>query len=301
MLHSDTITEITKNTNTGIEYEIALFYKLSSLAEQKTILEAINKRQDKNKVLEIINRTDIEQIVDELQRQGLKLCNVTFETQNDKVGPSDIVMLVRGANNEDRKIGISVKYDNNCTCNCSYHYFLSSTDKDEIKSKLPDYVSKHIEKMNEKYGDISLWFRNRKCSYSGVANEYINLIRDKVIDNWNRKTTNEKIDVLSTLLQTISPIEYWVYTFNKNNTINLNTQPFSIAPNDIDRVLLTKNAGQFIQFSIDSQVFAQMQVKFNNGIIERCKYKQKSPDIVYDGVRIKYGDSFGSWNFSVIK
>jgi len=40
-----------------------------------------------------------------------------------------------------------------------------------------------------------------------------------------------------------------------------------------------------------------MQVKFNNGFIEKCK--KKTPDIVYEGVKMAYGQPFSSWNFSV--
>ena len=40
-----------------------------------------------------------------------------------------------------------------------------------------------------------------------------------------------------------------------------------------------------------------MQVKFNNGFIEKCK--KKTPDIVCEGLKMAYGQPFSSWNFSV--
>lgn len=301
MLYPNSLDDIVNNINTGIEYEIALFYKLSIPADQKHILSAINKRKDRESVLRIIDQTETRQISDALLQRGLTLHDVTFETQNDEVGPSDIVMYVRDKMNKEIKIGISVKYDNSCTCNCSYRYFLSTADKEEIKYKLPDYVQRHIKKMEEKFGDVSMWFRNRSYIYADISNEYIDLIRDKIIYNWERKSDNDKFFVMSTMLQMVSPIEYWIYTINKNRTSKLNTTPFHLQPQEVNRVKLKKNAGQFIQFSINSEVFANMQVKFNNGIIERHKYKRKSPDVEYKGVKMKYGDPFGSWNFSVTK
>ena len=299
MLYSNTLNEIADNINTGIEYEIALFYQLVCADEQRQILTAINKRADKDKVLNIIRQTDITPIIVALQKRGLQLSDATFETQNDEVGPSDVVMYICDTKKEKYKIGLSAKYDNSCTCNCSHHYFISASDKNNIKAKLPEYAMRHIEKMNELFGDISFWFRNRKCKYSDISNEYIDLIRNCIIYNWRRKSQQEKRSILSVLLQMISPIEFWVCTFTKNKDIKLNTTPFRIKPEEVNRVKLTKNAGQFIQFSIDSNVFAQMQVKFNNGIIEKYKCKRKLPDIEYNGVKIKYGDPFGSWNFSV--
>ena len=40
-----------------------------------------------------------------------------------------------------------------------------------------------------------------------------------------------------------------------------------------------------------------MQVKFNNGILEKTKGKRS--DFILDGISMKIGDPFGSWNFSI--
>lgn len=300
MLYPNTLEEIANNINTGVEYEIALFYKLSSKPDQKSILETINTRIDKDKITSIIEQTDIQPILDALYQNGLLLHDVTFETQNDEVGPSDIVMLVADNDNNKKQIGISVKFNNSCTCNCSYHYFLTESDKRTLINELPKFATKHIESMNSLFGSPSFWFRNRKCRFSGITNEFIDLIRDKIIENWQHKSNEEKINVLATMLQTYSPIKYWVYTY-KNSSIELDINPYHISNKDVNRVVLAKSAGQFIKFLLDEEVFAQMQVKFNNGILERVRNSRQIPDIVVDGIAMKYGDAFGSWNFSLRK
>ena len=40
-----------------------------------------------------------------------------------------------------------------------------------------------------------------------------------------------------------------------------------------------------------------MQVKFNNGFVEKCK--KQTPDFICEGVEMAYGQPFSSWNFSV--
>ena len=63
MLYSYTIQEIRQNINTGVEYEIALFYKLLSPAERQIISDAINSRFDRTKIYNIIEHTDIAPIL----------------------------------------------------------------------------------------------------------------------------------------------------------------------------------------------------------------------------------------------
>lgn len=52
MLHENTLTEISTNTNTGVEYEIAMFYKLldDKPFEQIQVQEAVNVRKDRKKI-----------------------------------------------------------------------------------------------------------------------------------------------------------------------------------------------------------------------------------------------------------
>ena len=64
-------------------------------------------------------------------------------------------------------------------------------------------------------------------------------------------------------------------------------------------VIVKKFQTSYVAFYLDGRMIAHMQVKFNNGFIEKCK-KQKA-DIIEQGVRMSYGMPFSSWNFSVEK
>ncbi len=82
MLYPSTLSEISNNINTGVEYEIALFFKLleSKKNEQKQVLNSICKRNDKSKIKEIIAQTDISPIENSLIELGYELVDVSFET-----------------------------------------------------------------------------------------------------------------------------------------------------------------------------------------------------------------------------
>ena len=73
MLHHNTLFEIETNTNTGVEYEIALFYKLISnnADELAQVKRAIKKRNDSAKVEEIISYTNTSKILTALRERGL--------------------------------------------------------------------------------------------------------------------------------------------------------------------------------------------------------------------------------------
>ena len=60
---------------------------------------------------------------------------VYLATQDDNVGPSDIVLY----ENEDKSgnvMGLSVKYNNGCNVNISSLNFLTQEDKEELKKRV---------------------------------------------------------------------------------------------------------------------------------------------------------------------
>ena len=294
MLYTNTLNEITNNINTGIEYEIALFCKLASTIEQKSILSAINNRIDCDKVLDIIEKTDTKLITDALQRQGLKMYDVTFETQNDDVGPSDIVMIVENVFGTKSKIGISVKYDNTCSLNVTGRKFITEQQITNLKEQLPSFIPRYIEEMGCRYGTIDKWLHQRKPSL--VTDEYIDLIRDAVIENWGNLT--DKVTLLSAMFHIDSPIDFWVVTYNKKG-YSLKTQPQTIEISRASDVVVKKYQTSYISFYLDDVKVGQMEVKLNNGIVEKCK--KKVAYIECEGKRLSYGKPFSYWYFSVEK
>lgn len=291
MLYPNTLFEIENNINTGVEYEIALFYQLAPASEQPAIMAAINKRADKSKVKELITQTNIAQAVSELAKRGLKLMDVTFETQNDEVGPSDIVMLVSDGNTSQR-IGISIKYANTCTLNVTGRRFITDEQIANLKRELPRYTEMYVEEMTRNYGGVENWFRKRRPSVT--TDQFIDLIRDAVIYNW--QNVADKTTLLSALFHADSPIEFWVVTYT-NRGYNLTTKPQTIEVGRAKDVVVEKYQTSYIAFYLDGAKVGHMQVKFNNGFIEKCK--KHTPDLVCEGVKMSYGQPFSSWNFSV--
>lgn len=297
MLHNTTLSEISSNINTGVEYEIALFYKLlkGKQAEQSQVMAAINSRNDAHKIIDIISQTDISVIEKELEKRNLTLSDVSFETQNDNVGPADIVMVVKDNNGLDSRIGLSVKYANTCTLNVTGRKFITDTQISELKGLLPAYTQRFIQEMTSKHGDVDNWFRQRK-RHSETNDEYIDLIRDAVIANW--ENVEDKTTLLSTLFHDDSPIEFWVVTYRKRG-FSLKTKPQTIDMSRADDVTIAKYQTSYVAFYLDGEMVGHMQVKFNNGFVEKCK--KKNPDVTCQGVKMAYGKPFSSWNFSVEK
>ena len=296
MLYNSTLSEITNNINTGVEYEIALFYKLlkNNAEEQSQVENAFLRRHDSSKINAIISQTNISIIERTLSKMGLSLCDTTFETQNDNVGPSDIIMIVKDRNNNYQKIGLSVKYSNTCTLNVTGRNFITDSQIGRLKAELPHYSRMFIDEMNSEYGSVDNWFRKRKPSKTTDA--YIDLIRDAVIENW--PNVRNKATLLSECFHSDSPIVFWVVTYKKNG-FDLQTTPQTIEMSRANDVIVKKFQTSYVAFYLDGRMIAHMQVKFNNGFIEKCK-KQKA-DIIEQGVRMSYGMPFSSWNFSVEK
>ena len=292
MLYSYTIQEIRQNINTGVEYEIALFYKLLSTAERQIISDAINSRFDRTKIYNIIEHTNIAPILNVLESRDLILYDVSFETQNDNIGPSDIVLHLKDSNDKNLQIGISVKYANTCSLNVTGRRFISELQISTLKEELPRYTNMYIKEMSDKYGDINNWFRKRKPS--STTDEYIDLIRDAVIENWSNIT--DKPNLLSALFHSDSPIEFWVITYNKNGYI-LKTEPATVEVSRAQDIIIRKYQTSYVAFYLNNRMIGRMQIKFNNGFIEKCK--KKNADLIYQDVKISYGKPFSSWNFSI--
>ncbi len=296
MLYHNTLNEITSNINTGVEYEIAIFYKLleNKPAEQKQVMSAIQSRYDAAKVKSIITYTDTNIILSSLNKRGLEYVDAAFETQNDEVGPADIVLITKDNSSKQVKIGLSVKYANTCTLNVTGRNFITDSQISELRAKLPNYTQDYINEMTATYGDVSKWFRMRKPSR--VTDAYIDLIRDAVISNW--KNVQNKTSLLSALFHSDSPIEFWVVTYT-NTGYTLKTKPQTIDMRRAGDVTVGKYQTSYVAFYLDGVMVGHMQVKFNNGFVEKCK--KINPDVVCQGVKMAYGQPFSSWNFSVEK
>jgi hypothetical protein len=286
------IDYLRRNINTGIEFEYALFYLLNSEKDKKYFLSEIVEFHDcAQRIKHIINGTDISNLISKLSSQSWTNYIIKLGTQVDDIGPADLIL----ENESNDQLGLSVKYENNCTLNVSGKYFLTSESIDQLKSELYDACESYISQMSFDFGEVQNWFRQRKTSI--VTDVYIDKIRDRIIDDWNSKHEVDKRNLLTKLIHADSPINFWVVKFIKNKngySIDLNTTPVKIL--DPRTLVLTKESTSYIGFKCQNELLAKMQVKFNNGIIEKAKGNKI--DFNVEGVLMKVGDPFGSWNFS---
>lgn len=296
MLHNNTIYEVKTNENPGVEYEIALFYKLLANRpdEAAKVKAAIASRYDSGKIDEIIKVTNPSTVLLALRSRNLSLSDVSFETQNDEVGPADLVLYVKDNSGQEQKVGLSVKYANTCTLNVTGRNFITDAQITELKRQLPEYTKRYIQEMVETYGNVNNWFRMRKPSRTTDA--FIDKIRDAVITNW--PNVQNKSALLSALFHSDSPIEFWVVTYDKKG-YTLKTTPQTVEKRRANDVTVSKMETSYVAFYLDGRRVGHMQVKFNNGFIEKCK--KANPDVVYQGVKMAYGQPFSSWNFSTEK
>lgn len=288
--------EWSNNNNVGVEYEFALFYLLLDNEFQLIFKDlTILKHPKKDKILQIIEnqKTNIYQQITNTYYTLYKY--VYLATQDDTVGPSDIV-LYENSNKTGNILGLSVKYNNGCNVNMSSSYFLTQDDKIELKNIQKEQTYKHIEYQINTKGNVINWFRQRKCSTTPYSNACIDAIRERTIHRWYNGDV-DKQSVIDKLYQTDSPINYEVWKFTKKKLKVLDKPNITIG---VDDITVDKYRGSYIGFYNNDNLICKMQVKFNNGILERANPETKDV-ICIDGVYMKMGDAFGSWNCTPVK
>ena len=288
--------EWSNNNNVGVEYEFALYYFLLDKEFQDTFNKlTILNHIKKDKILQIIeNQRDnvYQQIANDIYSPYKY---VYLATQDDTVGPSDIV-LYENDDGTGNVLGVSVKYNNSCNANMTSQYFLRDIDKSELKQFQKEQTNKHIQYQIDTRGHATNWFRQRKYSTTPYSNAYIDAIRDRVIYNWYNGGINKQ-NIIDKLYQTDSPINYEVWKFTKKKLKVLEKPNIAVSACDIE---VGKYKGSYVGFYNNGNLICKMQVKFNNGILERATPDTKDVICIND-IYMKMGDAFGSWNCTPVK
>lgn len=321
MIHTNTLNEIRESHLKCVEYEIGMF--LSLLTNEDEINEvraAIAARHDSELIFDIANSTNKTAIFNILSYAGMTFDDVSFESQNDDVGPADVVIYATNRHKEQKKIGLSIKYDNDVICNYTGKDLLSDNQISSLRERLPHFANRYLSEMVDRFGSFHEWYRIRfettQKVTSEVTNEYIDLIRDAVIERWNTITQDCKDSFLYKVYRTDSPLDYWIYSFQKKGKFILCTNPPYIRRSAYSRVSIEKIAGQYLGFFLDNRLLGKTQVKFNNGILEKYKSKpyidalisgnqelasaivnrfvEKGKGMVVEGVPLKFGTPFTS-------
>ncbi len=281
---------IENNKNTGISYEISVFLAIVEYfgGDTTDLINDISNREDFNSIIENSNKMKSFDFSNFFKKYNLSEVNkINLTTQDDTVGPSDIVI--------NDNFGISIKYDNKCNFNPTGRRFLSRTDISEFKKDLKNYSNSYVSEMNEKYGVVNNWFRNRGCK-SETINVIINTLKSKVVSNWDSMSLTDKNKIIGDIYHLNSPIDYVIMKIDKKINISIDDKPFNF---DVSKIkLVNEENSHYVTFTYENDVIGKMQVKFNNGMLENYKGKSK-PDVVIGDYRIKYGNAISSWNFNL--
>ncbi|MCQ2294381.1 MAG: hypothetical protein MJZ67_01890 [Bacteroidales bacterium] len=326
MLHPDTLNEIRESRLKCVEYEIGLFLcLLTNPDEIEAVINAASTRDDYKKILGIANSANKEAILNILSYAGMSFLDVSFESQNDDVGPADVIVYAVNRHGENKKIGLSIKYDNDVICNYTGRDILTEEQIANLQERLPEFANRYLNEMIERFGTFDEWYRIRfetkQKIASVVTNEYIDIVRDAVVERWAIMSQEEKDEFLYKVYRTDSPLDYWIYSFQKKGQFVLCTNPPYIRKSAYPRVTIKKIAGQYLGFFLDGQLLGKTQVKFNNGIFERytskpykdaieagnielansifAQYEVQGKGIMVQGKPLKYGVPFSSWNFEI--
>ena len=284
------------NHNTGIEYEFGVGMALMLKSQYDDFLKNIvQDHPKKNKVMETYNITKDILSKKLTNLEAMKNRYISFSpTQNDSLGPSDILVC----NNKEILFGISIKHTNSNNWNPSAKNFLDSEIIKKLKLiYIKDYRPRYIQDMRSRFGQCKLikgtrntWSRKR----SSVTDDFIDLIRDELITSWENKDLSERKLILNKGFHVNSPLKYYVIEIRKKDCRLSDPKPIS----EIKDIYLEKYETSYVAFKVDDKILVKLQIKFNNGFIEKTESSNNNKFKI-DDIYFKNGDPFGSWNFNI--
>lgn len=227
------------------------------------------------------------------------ILEIIISTQDDSNGPSDLIFKFT----DNTTYGFSIKGNNNVQCNPTGKKFLTEHDIEHFTKKLPSFIHKYIETNNE-VCEAKKWFRTG--SSINTYNELIFDVCKFVEKNWDDFSLTYRQEILDELNHIKSKTKYSILNINEiNGTVKLIEPPKFI---DASTVTIKHDVGtHYVLFYTNDILFGKLQVKFNNGILERDNrkklmntHKRHKLRFVVDGINMKEGNLFSSWNWQIV-
>ena len=307
---SQDYTGLAQNNNPGVEFEYAIAYRLMT-GEQRSEFRGIviAEHAKKNQILSIIDvlardaahvECDSVAALERFVKIPASNRLVSCPTQEDGIGPSDVVVFDQsGIVGKYEKVGFSIKKMNSNIKNPGPKHFLSRSTLCSYKDRLrTEVVESHVAEATSRYGPLELmpdgyysWHRRggdfRRMKHGDAAAglvktsammDFIRDLRDEVIRSWEGKSGEDKRTIFEQLFSLQSPIlcTFEVMTYDDGSIAEISRKRFS------ERLCgdsITASAhGDYVVFECHGAVL-QLQVKFNNGILERCKNGGRSIEI----------------------
>ena len=227
-------------------------------------------------------------------------CIIKLTTQDDSVAPADVIITDNGENN----LPISVKKGNSNTCQSNisgntYYKTLGCSVPENFIKEIPLICEKFVIEMKQVFGHYSKWFRKKKCTrLSHIKKDYEYKLILNACDVFNGCHDHNKRKALFIKALNIERPNYIICRYTKKGTIY--EAPPSLEGINIDRIY-AKPYKSFVGFYLNDVLLYKMQVKFNNGILERSEKTGRRDILIGDGYYASYGNPITSWNFSVVK
>jgi hypothetical protein len=286
--------DLIKNVNTGVEYEYGVACALMSQEQYRSFQEEVLRHHPLEQKIKQVYKLVLPHFSD---MRGTNRYISLAGTQDDSLGPSDVLIC------QDGQIvcGFSIKFNNRNNWNPSARNFIAETTINRLKELYVDkYLPSFIQDMSTRFGRCeqmqgtkNTWSRKR----SSVTDAFIDLIRDEVIHAWSEKTTADKQRIIGSGFQIYSPIKYYVLNFKNIGEFDLS--PPKPAIPSVEDIAVGKIKSSYVSFGVNGKPLVKLQVKFNNGFLE------KSPDRSHATMQVgdcffRHGDPFNSWNFNLI-
>ena len=298
------VEELVNNRNTGIEYEYGIACALMTEEQYYDFFKSVISGHKYEKIIVDICKSaklTLAPLIEGIDCKEKRYISLV-STQNDSLGPSDVLVCC----NNEIEFGISVKKGNINNWNPSSKHFIDKASISSFRHKYNTYyLPKYIQDMHSRFGKCetvkgtkNTWSRKR----SEVTDAFIDLIREKVIKNWYLKSTIEKQEIVDSGYQLFSPIDYYVINIKgSNNKCKLSSPKPALY--SVEDLTLEKYKESYVAFKVEGKTIVKLQVKFNNGFLEKVKSKAPSKTIhsfKIDTIYFKNGDPFGSWNFNIL-
>lgn len=290
---------------TGMDYEAMYYYNFVRYMNHEDSYKVYNcirtGRSDYQKILELSEKyhDKLHVVFQEFEKRGWTVLSIKKVNKDMNLNPIDVLFNMCDSQGVEFEHGLSLKFDSNITFNPQGKYFLSEEQVNALRNHLYDTViPDYVQEMTDTYHEISRWYRQRLRSES--ATKYLNLVREEVIRNW--KNVENKKELFKKLYHMNCPVSYWVVSIDdKKGSVHVNTNPKTIDLERVDEVEVSRKGNQSVCFIMDGKVINTLDVKFFDGILEdfynkKGEPKKSKPDMVIDGVEMKYGNPFG-WHF----
>lgn len=302
---SDMQNIVSSDKVTGMDYEAMYYYNFVRYMNHVDSYKVYNcirtGRDDYEKILSLSEKyyDKLYVVFQEFDKRGWTVLSIKKVNKDMNLNPIDVLFNMCDSQGVEFEHGLSLKFDSDITFNPQGRYFLSEEQVNALRNHLYDTViPEYVQEMTDTYHNISNWYRQRLRSES--TTKYLNLVREEVIRNW--KNVPNKRDLFEKLYHMNCPVSYWVVSINdKKWSVHVNTNPRTIDLEHVDEVEVSRKGNQSVCFILNGKVINTLDVKFFDGILEdfrtkKGEPKKSKPDMVIDGVEVKYGNPFG-WHF----